>query len=366
MKVAVTGLNNIDSPGPGVPFIRGIRDSEDFNGQIIGLIYDGLEPGAYMVGVADKSYLIPYPSSGIENLFERINYIHSIEKIDVIVPTLDAELFAFTKLSQRLEDIGIKTFLPTTDQLTIRSKDKLFEFCKRNEITAPKNILATSIQDLYKIPSELNYPVAIKGIFYDAYIVNNFDEAVTAFNKISAKWGMPIIIQEFIRGDEYNVCALGDGEGRTIGSVAMKKTYITDKGKAWGGITIDDPTIGEISSKIIEAIDWKGGAEFEFVKEKESGNFYLLEINPRFPAWVYLTVGAGQNQPMALLKMAMGEKVKPMTEYEIGKMFIRYSWDLIADIKQFEELTVNGSIKVKALPQSLEDTKEHEEDNDGK
>ncbi|VAX18537.1 hypothetical protein MNBD_IGNAVI01-1851, partial [hydrothermal vent metagenome] len=31
MKIAVTGLNNVDNPGPGVPVIRGIREADDFD-----------------------------------------------------------------------------------------------------------------------------------------------------------------------------------------------------------------------------------------------------------------------------------------------------------------------------------------------
>ncbi len=45
MKIAVTGLNNVDNPGPGVPVIRGIKEAERFDVEIIGLIYDALDPG---------------------------------------------------------------------------------------------------------------------------------------------------------------------------------------------------------------------------------------------------------------------------------------------------------------------------------
>ncbi len=342
MKVAVTGLNNVDNPGPGVPVIRGIKDSGHFDGEIIGLIYDSLEPGAYMPEISNKNYLIPYPSAGLESFYNRLVQINAEENIDVIIPTLDAELFAFAKLESKLAELNIKVFIPTLDQLTIRGKDKLFDFCEANNIRAPKNILASSINDLYKLPSDLKYPVAIKGIFYDAYIANNFDEATTYFHKISSKWGLPIIVQEFINGEEYNVVGLGDGTGELIGAVAMKKLYITDKGKGWSGVTIDDSELIDISRSIVEILEWRGGAEFEFVKEKESSEYYLLEINPRFPAWVYLAVGAGQNLPFAAYQLALGNKVVPFEIYETGKIFLRYSWDLITDIKKFEEITVKG------------------------
>ena len=69
-----------------------------------------------------------------------------------------------------------------------------------------------------------------------------------------------------------------------------------------------------------------------------------MEINPRFPAWIYLTAGANQNQPVALMQMAMGEKITPFKAYAIGKMFIRYSWDLITDIEQFQKISAFGEL----------------------
>ena len=69
-----------------------------------------------------------------------------------------------------------------------------------------------------------------------------------------------------------------------------------------------------------------------------------MEINPRFPAWIYLSAGAGQNQPAALVKMALGEKVEPMTEYNAGKLFIRYSWDMVVDVGSFQQFTAFGTI----------------------
>ena len=251
-------------------------------------------------------------------------------------------MFAFAKLKPKLASIGIKTLVPTVDQLTIRGKDKLFSFCEKHNISAPKNYLASSVQDLYKLPSELKYPVVIKGIFYDAYIANNFDDAENYFRKISSKWGYPIIVQEYIKGNEYNVCALGDGEGGTVGAVAMKKLFVTDKGKGWAGVSIEDNEIIDISKKIIKELNWIGGAEFEFMRDEMTNKNYLLEINPRFPAWVYLAVAAGQNLPHAAVELALGKKVEPFESYEIGKIFVRYSWDLITDIKKFEEITVKG------------------------
>ena len=137
--------------------------------------------------------------------------------------------------------------------------------------------------------------------------------------------------------------ALGDGAGNLIACVPMRKQYITDKGKAWGGITIDDPALHQLAERIITRTKWKGGMELELVRT--SGNeLYLLEINPRIPAWVYLAIGAGQNIPEALVKLTMGQKVTPFSRYDVGKMFIRYSYDMIVDLDLFSHLTTTGEL----------------------
>ena len=88
---------------------------------------------------------------------------------------------------------------------------------------------------------------------------------------------------------------------------------------------------------------WKGGCELEIMRTID-GQHFIMEVNPRFPAWIYLTAGAGQNQPAALVRMALGENVEPYTKYEVGKMFIRYSWDLITDVSEFQNISALGEL----------------------
>ena len=137
VTVAVTGLNNIDSPGPGIPVIRGIRESKDFDVRIIGLAYEHLEPGIYMSDLVDKTYMIPYPAEGKDALFSRLLEIHSKEKLDVIIPNFDAELFSFIKLEKKLEELGIKTYLPSLEQFEERNKSNLSAYGKKYGVNVP-------------------------------------------------------------------------------------------------------------------------------------------------------------------------------------------------------------------------------------
>ena len=341
--IAVTGLNAIDSPGPGVSVIRALREAASFDVRIIGLAYESLEPGIYMHDLVDKTYQIPYPTSGTEALHERLNYIHEQEKLDVIIPNFDAELYSFIRLESKLKLMGIHMFLPTLSQFEERHKVNLNDFGMKYGINVPKSKVLYDLNGIYSLPSEFSFPVIVKGKYYDASIAYSLEQVRNYFNKISAKWGLPIIIQEFIHGTEFNVTGLGDGKGKTISAIPMRKQYITDKGKAWGGISVSDEKMLEMTRKFMKKTKWRGGFELELMKNKDN-ELYLLEINPRLPAWIYLAVGAGQNIPEALVKLALGKKVEPFTEFKVGKMFIRYSWDMIVDREEFEQISIYGEL----------------------
>lgn len=343
ITVAVSGLNNIDSPGPGIPVIRGIRDSQLLHTRIVGLAYENLEPGAYMHELVDKSYKVPYPSEGSDALMERLKTINRQEHIDVLIPNFDSELYTFIRAEKTLREMGIHTFLPTMKQFEERHKSNLPEFGKRYQVRVPFSKPISSSEDIAKLKDDFDYPLVVKGKFYDAYIAHNKEQASMYFNRISAKWGLPIIIQEFVKGTEVNVVALGDGKGHTIGAVPMRKQYITDKGKAWGGITLDDAKMLELTNHIISKTQWRGGMELELIRT-EKNEYYLIEINPRLPAWVYLAVGAGQNLPEALVKLALDMPVVPYTKYETGKLFIRYSFDMICNLDEFMKLSTQGEL----------------------
>lgn len=343
LTIAVTGLNAIDSPGPGVAVIRALRDGLPQAVRIIGLSYETMEPGIYMHDVVDKTYQIPYPSAGMEALMGRLRYIHEKENIRLIIPNFDAELYNFIKLGPSLRSIGIETFLPTMEQFDARDKMNLFRFGEKYGLNVPKDRIIYRADELYGIAEELGYPLVVKGKFYDAVIAHTMEQAQKAFYKLSAKWGLPIIVQQFISGTEINIAVLGDGKGNAISIIPMRKLYITDKGKAWAGITLEDETLLQLARTFVSATNWKGGCELEIMRTVD-GKPFIMEVNPRFPAWIYLTAGAGQNQPAALAKMALGEELKPYTDYEVGKIFIRYSWDHITDVNEFQQISAFGEL----------------------
>src|SRR5262249_39719002 len=150
---------------------------------LVGLAYDALDPGVYADGVADRVYLMPYPSSSIEAFHARLEYIHDRVGLDVIIPTLDAELPAFIALEPRLRAMGIRTLLPARAELDLRSKANLAELGRRAGISVPKTVVVTTADELSHVHEHIPYPFLVKGVFYGAKLVTCLDEALIAFHK---------------------------------------------------------------------------------------------------------------------------------------------------------------------------------------
>ncbi|MBI3583060.1 MAG: ATP-grasp domain-containing protein [Nitrospinae bacterium] len=345
ITIGVTGLNSTDSPAPGIPVIRCIKEGSAGRVQGIGLGYDSLDAGLYKMGYFKHVYLLPYPSEGADCLLQRLLKIHEKTAMDMIIPTLDSEIYNFINIEDKIHRSGITTFIPTKEQLSMCSKTNIGGLEKDADILVPAGRVIKEVDKAGKAAEELGFPIMVKGIFYEAYKAHNMDEVNKFILKISDRWGMPIILQKYMEGDEFNVTAVGDGKGGMVGMVCMRKLLTTDKGKGWAGVTIRDDELDRIAGRFFDATEWRGPVELEILKKKRTDKFYLLEVNPRFPAWVYLSKAAGVNLPWLLVRLALGEGIKKANkDYKIGVIFTRYTDENILNIKQLETLNVEGEL----------------------
>ena len=345
LNIAVTGMNaKPDNPGPGLAVARCLRESDNFQGRIIGLSYDVIDPGLYLREQCDAGYLLPYPSAGEEALLERLKAIHEHEKIDILIPCLDAELLGFARLLPELESMGIKCLIPDAEQLQKRNKDRLHDLASNAGLDYPQTTRVTHAGFFYQCSHEgWQYPLVVKGQFYDAAIAHNADQAADAFRRIANEWGLPVLVQQYVEGEEVNLTGIGDGKGGLHGSVMMRKRALTDKGKAWAGISVYDEGLLETAKKLVKELCWSGPLEVEVLSDA-NGRYYLIEINPRFPAWIYLSHGVGCNLPRLLVDLIETGSLPDIPSPEVGKMFIRYAQETVITLQQFESMTVYGGL----------------------
>ncbi len=343
LTIAVTGMNATDNPAPGVGVLRSLREKGEPGERLVGLAYDALDPGVYAGDIVDDVFLLPYPSSSLDAFISRLEYIKGRVGLDVLIPTLDAELPAFMTIEPRLRALGVATLLPTRAQFDLRSKANLADLGRRAEVKVPKTVVINSAGELATVHEKIPYPFWVKGVFYGATLAHTLDDAAVAFHRAAAQWGVPVVVQASVIGEELNVMGVGDGEGGLLGALPMKKLVLTDKGKGWAGITIKDPALSGVAERFVRATGWRGPFEVEVIRDQK-GDYQLLEINPRFPAWVHLASAAGMNLPRAAVELALGRSPSPMREYSAGTMFVRISIDQIASIGDLERILTAGEL----------------------
>ncbi|MES9905914.1 MAG: ATP-grasp domain-containing protein [Sedimenticola sp.] len=340
LDIAVTGINASDNPAPGAGVARSLKESSGMECRIAGLAYDALEPGIYMEELFDQAFIIPYPTAGCEELLERLTYVRDRFGMDVVIPTLDSELPFYMLNSDELQRLGIHSLLPTPEQYRLRAKVHLTEVGELVGVETPQQQLVSSPEAVIGAVREIGLPVMIKGSLYQAYIAHTLEEAVGLFHKVAAKWGYPVIVQERVKGEELNVIAVGDGSGNTLGLVAVRKMSVTELGKIWTGVTIRHPALEEATRRFIDRSRWRGALEMECRVEGE--RIHLIEINPRFPAWVYFATGVGINLPAMLVRQALGLPVTEEPDYTAGKLFVRYVQERISDMTSFQNMVIRG------------------------
>lgn len=338
--IGISGINTTDNPGPGVAVARSLKES-GLNIKTVGLGYDANDPGHYLRDYIDTSFLLPFPSKGWRELEPRLRTIKAATGMEVLIPCLDAELPLYLRYQAEMNAMGFRMLLPTEEQFALRSKDNLDAFAKKIGCRYPGTRTCDSIDDLYKTLHEKpEFPVVIKGKYYKAYVVYNQSSAVEKATEIAAEWGFPVLVQDYITGPEINLIGLGDGKGQLCGCVCIKKQTKTDLGKVWTALTIQDSQLIELAKRFCDVTHWQGPFELEAMRVGKDIN--LIEINPRFPAWVYFATAVGVNLPQRMLNLIYEGDCERSLDYPIGKHLIRFTQECIGDLDLFHDLITLG------------------------
>jgi hypothetical protein len=87
---------------------------------------------------------------------------------------------------------------------------------------------------------------------------------------------------------------------------------------------IENADMSSAAEKMARRLGLSGVIGFDFMIEAQTGNAYLIEINPRSTQVGHLTLGFGRDIPAALYSAASGQAVSPaptVTEYDMVALF---------------------------------------------
>jgi carbamoyl-phosphate synthase large subunit len=317
--VGVTGLYATDNPHPGLAVMRALRRA-DPSWRILALAWDRFSTGAYADGLIDAHALLPYPAEGPRPLLERLRSLVASHPLDVVIPTVDAELAHWAAIRPGLRRLGVASCLPTKGALRAREKVHLPRLGRKAGLAVPDTLILRSAAGVARAARTVKYPQIVKGALVDSVVVHAPEDFRVAAWQLAADWGYPVLAQPLIAGEEYDVAGVAQ-DGKLIEAAVMKKLAVTNKGTAWAGVTVEEPHLVGLLRRLVAALGWDGGIEAEFIVSPD-GRVHCFEINPRLPSWIALASEAGANLPAALVRLALGEDVEPGVARP-GRLFAR-------------------------------------------
>ena len=175
----------------------------------------------------------------------------------------------------------------------------------------PEYISATEPDaDIHAFLREHSWRCWIKSPFHEAARVPTWGALQTFRHKFSNQWKTKrLFVQRHIGGVEETF-TFAAYQGELLGAVRMEKRQLTWEGKTWAGRVSElQGEHREALAECIRSTGWTGGGELELLKDN-SGQYHIIECNPRFPAWLYGSAIAGHNLPGLLLSRAAGIEMR--------------------------------------------------------
>ena len=245
-------------------------------------------------------YTVPNSRDEPRALHERLMQIRQEHALaPVIFPTRDADVLFLHDYADPLSQYYC---LPPSREAAALLMDKLrlAALAQERDIAVPKTALCSSEADLERVGAEFAFPLVIKpqmaeqwrrrGAWEEvgarkAILVDTPAQLRDEYRKVAAV-SQEVLLQEYVAGEDSDIvvccCCIGR-DGRWLGHFTEKK--LRQNPPLFGtGCLVEATPVPEIiepSRRLLEACRYSGLAEVEFKRDRASGRFVLIEVNPR-------------------------------------------------------------------------------------
>lgn len=235
--------------------------------------------------------------------------------IDILVPTLDCQLIPLAEARAQFEEHGVRLLLPHLDPLRIcLDKWRLAQRCA-GLVAVPR----TYLLDEHFDPEAVLWPAIVKPRR------GSGSRGIVRANNFQALIGQPgdgsLLVQELLPGLEYSVDVLRRLDGVVVAAVPRLRERV-DSGITVAGRTVHDQELQQLATAVVTELDLTGIINVQ-VRCDLHGRPTLMEVNPRPPGTLALTVVSGVHMPAWVLTDLLGHPVPDHLEFKDLAM-VRY------------------------------------------
>jgi carbamoyl-phosphate synthase large subunit len=329
-RVLITGVG-----GPsGICLLRALTERPVvlFGGDI-----DRYAAGLYLLPSERRAIL---PRGEDPGFADTLLELCTAQRIQIVIPTVDSELIPLSERCERFEQAGVRLILAPLQTLRVcLDKWRLHRHCTGHVLT-PETVLADESLN----PASVSLPVIVKPR------VGSGSRGIQRVDRVDELDRVPrdgsLLVQELLPGPEYSLDVLATSTGRVIAVVPRERLKV-DSGIAVTARTRHDPRLEAFGREVAELIGLTGVANVQ-VKEDTRGEPALLEVNPRFPGTMALTIASGPDMAWLALADALGEPM-PTEVLEFKEIaMVRYFQERFLPFQEIAALQARMTAEVVA------------------
>ena len=240
-----------------------------------------------MVPIAGIAKILESPKFSDPIFAEWLFDLVGEEKINIIIPNMDAATVALSSLKEELLAMGVWPVV-SSELLCISMEDK---------VLADNWFRAQGIP----VPGCDRFPRILKprkgfGGKSQEFIADSFERS-KVLKKIQIH---NFIEQEFLSGQEFSVDAYISRTGKFIAAMPRLRIRVLD-GEVDESLSVEKPEIEKLTKYILGCSSgWEGPITLQFIEDVNG--LILIEINPRFGGGVTHSIHCGLNMPQWILR----------------------------------------------------------------
>jgi carbamoyl-phosphate synthase large subunit len=295
----------------------------------VSLIAADMDPwaaGLYLVPPEART-LVP---AGLDPGFVEVTLARCLEMgVDVLIPTCDAELRPLGRARDEFRQAGIELLLAPDPALEVcLDKLALAERCA-GQVPVPRTECLDKVAD----PESWTYPVMVKPRTGSGSRGISLVRSSQDLARLDAS--PDYLVQEYLPGAEYSIDVLADVTGHVVASVPRVRERV-DSGVSVAGRTLHDSELEQFGAAVAAAAGLTYVANVQFRRDA-TGRPALLEVNPRFPGTMPLTVASGVDMPLMALDSLRGRPLPSRADFRDLAM-VRYLEERFVDLGDVQKV----------------------------
>lgn len=285
---------------------------------------------------SEETVAVPSPHEDLAGYRDALLSLARRDDVEAITPVREHDAYLLARYRDEFED-HVATYWPSFDQTeAVHDRQRLFEAADRAGVPAPATERLDEVTDWEReLIVKARYALLAEG-----YVGSMSEEEATSPPKtmyldpgerpdvedLCERMGHVPIVQEYVGGSEFTFRALyHEGEPMLTTQKRLLRGYKYPRGPSVSHEQVDIPELEAVGRALLDELEWHGPASLGFIRDAETNEFRLLEINPRFWANVSLDVHAGVDVPHYYWRLARGEPVErePEPDADVATHLLR-------------------------------------------